>query len=776
MTTCARPGCGGTLAPTGYCDTCGRRPAGTGGPASEGSGGSFGSDPVTVPTGGGSEAESPPPTPPSSSTGDGEMSLPPVSVPDPSAFVIKDPRASRQGRRCGWEGCPQLVGVAFGNQPATSRGFCPRCGHPFDFSPQLHPGDRLNDQYEVVGCVAQGGLGWIYLARDHNLDGSYVALKGLINNNDATALSVATAERRFLTALQHDHIVRIRNFVTAGSTGYIVMEFINGRPLSALGTRDRQEDILGGPLRLEHVAVYGCRILNALEYLHQHGLLYCDMKPSNVIHHGDQITIIDLGAVRRMDDDVSPAVHTDHYLPRVELYPDEPGPDTAPTRPRRGANGAPPPRQERRRGIPRFSRLTDLYTVATTLEELARASVVPEGVAKESFDLVIRRATAPHHAARFATAAEMFEQLRGVWRQLRAEYGEQQAARSTLFAPGADLLDSGLASPPPPRHWLRPPGHEPPAIDPGRPPPDRVAAALPAPVPHPDHPKAARELLDCDTSLAIGETAPARAALVRACRELSQAVAHGDWRVAWYHGRLLLALGNAPAGNAEVHRVLAPALGLDPSHPRSAVECFRAVRQALPGETAPQLALGYCAESGGDLDRAEAFYRAVWRRDHADGSAAFGLARIRLARGERAAARAVLDQVPSHAPHHAAARIAAVRLLVGRLTGQQPTAGDFTEAQHRLPGLSLDGGLTEGDERLRLTAEMREAALHWAASRGWPSPGLAAGPLYGSPAAERRLRELLEESFTGLARRAATADEHAALIDHANHVRPLTLL
>ncbi len=743
MTACKRPGCGGTLTPTGYCGTCGRLPLA---PA-----------PVV------SEPSVSFPTPPSATAGDGEMNLPPVSVGDPTGLVIDIPRPPTGGRRCGKDGCQDKVGIQYGDQPPVTTGRCPTSGHPYTLDPQLDPGEVVNGQYEVVGYIAHGGLGWVYLARDRNLDNSHVALKGLINNNDATALRVEAAERRFLTALRHDHIVGIRNFVTWKDIGYIVMEFVNGRPLSDLLTPGAQKRILGRRLRLEHVAVYGCRILAALEYLHQRDLVYCDMKPDNVIHHGDQITIIDLGAVRRIDDRTSPLVYTKTFLPRAELYPTvaEPAP---------GAGGS----GERRPG-PLLSPQTDLYTVATTLQTLAQAAVVSPGVAKDSFDLLIARATAPDRGARFASAAEMSEQLRGVWRQLRAEAGEQQAAQSTVFAPASALLDDGLGAPPPLRHWLRPPGDRLPPLAPGRPVPDRVAAALPAPVPHPKHPRAARELQVCDASLAVGRPAQAQAALERGCELLTPEVARHDWRVAWYCGRLLLARGNSEADAAEVHRVLGPALALDPDRPRDAGDCFASVHFALPGEPAPKLALAYCAEFDNRPEQADAWYRAVWQRDHADASAAFGLARLRLARGDRSAAREVLDQVPSHAPHHLATQIAAVRLLAAWLPDQPPTAEDFTEAAHRVPGLQLDDGAPDGEQRLRLTTEIRESALCWARVGEWPPPLLAGGPLFGAVPRARRLGELLEGDFTSLARRAGTAEEHATLTDHANHVRPMTL-
>ena len=80
--------------------------------------------------------------------------------------------------------------------------------------PQLDPGDLLGGQYEVVGCLAHGGLGWIYLARDKAVNDRWVVLKGLLNQGDEAAMTAAVAERRFLAEIEHPNIVEIYNFVT----------------------------------------------------------------------------------------------------------------------------------------------------------------------------------------------------------------------------------------------------------------------------------------------------------------------------------------------------------------------------------------------------------------------------------------------------------------------------------------------------------------------------------------------------------------------------------
>ena len=65
----------------------------------------------------------------------------------------------------------------------------------------------------MVGCLAHGGLGWIYLAVDRNVADRWVVLKGLLDTGDEDALAAAVAERQFLAEVEHPLIVEIYNFV-----------------------------------------------------------------------------------------------------------------------------------------------------------------------------------------------------------------------------------------------------------------------------------------------------------------------------------------------------------------------------------------------------------------------------------------------------------------------------------------------------------------------------------------------------------------------------------
>ncbi|MBE8525267.1 protein kinase [Amycolatopsis sp. H6(2020)] len=668
------------------------------------------------------------------------QSLPAIEVPDPEKLVLADPDYPEQHRFCGH--CGEPVGRAYAGEPAFAEGFCENCGERFSFLPKLKRGERVGDRYDVLGCFARGGLGWVYLAADTALAGQHVALKGVINSGNAVLRAMARVERDVLVRLDHPNIVRISDFVEHVPPGggepdtYLVMEYVGGRSLRDLLRQ-------GPPPRVEHVIVYGRAILGALDYLHGEGLLYCDMKPENVIHGDKRVKVIDLGAARSLEDTTGPSVGTEGFqAPAHELA---------------------------RHGLTVRS---DLHTVGRTLQVLLEAAgedADPDRVAGglDSLHRVLERAVAPFER-RFATASEMAEQLDGVRREILSLRDERpRPVPSALFEDTAELLDDGLGAVPGLDHWV---GGEdvtgpldlglPGAADgAGRLPIPRVApedaaaefiAIAGAPGPHRWLDKLAMfgersvEIAFARTRalVALGNARAAAAALADAEEQLGTEAAR-DWRAAWHHGLLALARDDAEQATA----------------------AFDRVHRSWPGEIAPKLALGFCAELRGDTERAERCYRSVWHRDHGQVSAAFGLARCYLRTHGRDAAVALLDAVPPISRHYDAARIAAVRIRAGRLPSGPPGRADFADAARRLPELYLD---REAHDRLE--ALVRDAAL--AALDG--SEGWDGGTLLGERVTERGLRSLLELSLRRLAERARDRNEHGVLVDLANSVRPKT--
>ena len=158
--------------------------------------------------------------------GAGLTTIPSVPALDPSHAILVNPMVPEDRRFCPKCGAP--VGRSRDGRPGRTEGFCAQCRTPFSFTPKLKPGDVVGGQYEVAGCLAHGGLGWIYLARDTVLSGRWVVLKGLLNAGDPDAYAAAVAEREFLAKVEHPLIVEIFNFVLHEGAGYIVMEYVGG--------------------------------------------------------------------------------------------------------------------------------------------------------------------------------------------------------------------------------------------------------------------------------------------------------------------------------------------------------------------------------------------------------------------------------------------------------------------------------------------------------------------------------------------------------------------
>jgi len=207
---------------------------------------------------------------------------------------------------------------------------------------------------------------------------------------------------------------------------------------------------------------------------------------------------------------------------------------------------------------------------------------------------------------------------------------------------------------------------------------------------------------------------------------------------------------------------------------------FDAVYDAFPGEPAPKLALGICAEVLGQLDNAAEYYRLVWTTDPSFVSAAFGLARVQIAAGDRVGAVRSLESVPEASIHYTAARVAAVRARLRERSPHEPLFGDLSAAADQVS--ALQGFGLDGVRREQLSTEVLGTALDWILS-GSPTAQLPASPspaspgprmLLGSELDERGLRFGLERSYRMLARLAQRGEERIELVERANRFRPRT--
>ena len=662
-------------------------------------------------------------------------------------------------------------------------------------TPTLTPGDLVAGQYEIAGPIAHGGLGWIYLAKDHNVSDRWVVLKGMMASSNERDLAVVQAEREFLAEITHPGIVKIINFVepSGGETGFIVMEYVGGPSL-----RQRRRAQPDGLMPVDIAIGYVLELLPALDYLHSRGVVYNDLKPDNVLITEDQVKLIDVGAVTGIG-----AYGHIYGTPGFQ----------APEVGRTGPTVA-----------------SDIYTVGRTLASLitdlpATNGVYDPGLPTPMEEPMFRRYLSLYRLllracnedpdVRFASADDMAIQLTGVLREILAvRDGVQYPHIGSLFSPQrstygtkhrvfrTDQLVDGIA-----RDVIITP--------------QEITAALPVPLVDPTDPGARLlsassftepgELIDTLTAamrnpenstsveiplaivraqLDIGSTEEARDDLRAASPRLRR-----DWRWGWYAGITELLLDDYD----------------------SALESFNRVLTMLPGEPAPKLALAatlellqqragishqqvldpVTARAVANLDRqmedipesmlrhltdtwtttaadpecmrfhATRLYAMVWATNPSTVSSAFGLARQLTVEGQQEMAISMLDRVPAASRHHRLAKLTTILLL----TSGAPES--LTESRIRRAARRLVELPTNEPRLEQLRIAVMVAALNWLRASGLDHAA-SRNELFDVPFTVAGLRAGLEEGLRQLARSSPFPRHRYRLVDMANLIRPRT--
>ncbi len=722
--SCTKSGCTGIIE-DGYCNTCGlaapKSPVVSQNPSNASI--SMRSSSVTTGTGSSPLTNRSQGTRRTSTTsarstrrqlGAGLVSIPELPSTEPEKAIMPNPSVPENKRFC----------AICNTQLRREKGFCSKCGQKYSFIPSLQPGDLVVGQYEVKGAIAYGGLGWIYLGFDQTL-GRYVVLKGLLNTEDASSAAVAVAERKFLAAVKHPNIVGIYNFVNHGSEGFIVMEYVGGKTLKDL-RKSR------GPLPSPEAIAYIHRILGAFGYLHSLGLVYCDFKPDNVMLEGDDVKLIDMGGVRRIDD------------PDGDIY---------------GTIGYSAP--EAGEGP---TAVSDLFTIGRTLAvllvdikgftqdnlyKLPSPQEQPLFAEQESLYRFLIKATATNPDDRFQSAEEMADQLLGILREIVAKETKiPRPSTSNVFS--SDVLAATYNNdfaPITPNYQHLPI----PALDTTDAAFNPVLNALG----NPDLQKRAGNLE------AIAKQYPtSKEALLRLAGTLTdigqyesvesflaqvEAKDPWDWRIFWYRGRNFMAQGKATA----------------------AKDAFDQVYFDLPGELTPKLALAMAAESAQNYPLAIKMYDLVSSTDYGYVSAAFGLARCWYAQGDRHAAVAALERIEQTSSLYTRSRVEIARILIDR-TNSQPSDKEIQSAVSTIESLTI-----EGIERYRLRKQLLETTLDLLISNKLTTAHNL--QILGQPLKEVNLRGQLEQSLRDMAH-LTSGDTKISLVDEANRVRPRTLV
>lgn len=153
---------------------------------------------------------------------------------------------------------------------------------------KLIPGRIINDKYEIIDMIGEGGMGEVYSAADLKAAGMKVALKVLKNyDSGAGGLQRFKKETEFLAKLNHPNILTVYTADNDEEIYYIVTEFFEGETL-------RQK--LQSPLDLSTTIKITLQIASALEEAHRIGINHRDIKPENVmINKDNQVKLLDFG-------------------------------------------------------------------------------------------------------------------------------------------------------------------------------------------------------------------------------------------------------------------------------------------------------------------------------------------------------------------------------------------------------------------------------------------------------------------------------------------------
>jgi eukaryotic-like serine/threonine-protein kinase len=154
--------------------------------------------------------------------------------------------------------------------------------------------------YDVVGKIAEGGMGAVYKAR-HQTTGEIVAIKVLptATARNPVLLKRFEQEYKVAAALDDPHIVRAIEFCGVGSAPFLVMEYVDGESLGAKIERD-------GPLPEDSAIRLIAQVCQGLHRAHKQKLIHRDVKPDNILLTPEGIVkLTDLGLVKDADNELN---------------------------------------------------------------------------------------------------------------------------------------------------------------------------------------------------------------------------------------------------------------------------------------------------------------------------------------------------------------------------------------------------------------------------------------------------------------------------------------
>jgi serine/threonine-protein kinase len=155
----------------------------------------------------------------------------------------------------------------------------------------------IDDKYEVLKMIGQGGMSRVYLAMDRRLNKQWAVkevMKNARDRNNAIIIQSAIAEANLMKKLDHSSLPRIVDILETKELIYVIMDYVEGESL------DKILDEYGAQPQ-DLVIEWAKQLCDVLDYLHNCSppIIYRDMKPANVVlHPSGNIRLLDFGIAR----------------------------------------------------------------------------------------------------------------------------------------------------------------------------------------------------------------------------------------------------------------------------------------------------------------------------------------------------------------------------------------------------------------------------------------------------------------------------------------------
>src|SRR5574344_2364293 len=175
-------------------------------------------------------------------------------------------------------------------------------------------GQKINDRYEILQTIGEGGMANVYLAKDSIL-GRNVAIKVLRGDlaNDEKFVRRFQREALSASSLSHPNIVEVYDVGEDNGIYYIVMEYIEGKHLKQLLKRR-------GKLTLEEAVDIMLQVTDGMACAHDSYIIHRDIKPQNImILENGLVKITDFGIAMALNGtqltQTNSVMGSVHYLP-----------------------------------------------------------------------------------------------------------------------------------------------------------------------------------------------------------------------------------------------------------------------------------------------------------------------------------------------------------------------------------------------------------------------------------------------------------------------------